>query len=359
MSNTNTLVVHVIAAMLALLQCGLSIVLTYRLYIMSGFKGPDRRRVTTVYMLRVHRICILIMTTLQFVRCIDPFCALGIWTYELIRVLQLSVTITIYFQYSTTTYVIMDTLYACVLKRTPWWLAYIVSIIPVSECIVGFAMLAAEFAIGLQWVGAVISFYVVFMFAVNMVTYNVSGFLLIRILRTHQEGTPASDDISGSKASPFALVIAKTTRSLVFLTIPSLAALIMFLIIGMGGTNTKPLVPFIPSAPTLAAMFTLFLQLVLGLLFTRVAWISKEALDAEIASKVMTGTPTTQSLEEKRRASSRADTQERGGRKSQSPRPAPRASENSQGASSTSDSCVVEVQIPTEPEPNAVAVDDK
>jgi len=349
-------VLHVIAAILALLQCGLSVVLTYRLYIMSGFKGPDRRRIATVYMLRVHRTCILIMTTLQFVRCIDPFCALGIWPYELIRILQLAITITIYFQYSTTTYVVMDTLYACVLKRTPWWLAYIVGILPISECIVGFSMLAAEFVIGLQWVGAVISFYVVLMFAVNVVTYNVSGFMLIRILRTHQEGTSAVDDISGSKASPFALVITKTTRSLVYLTLPSLATLIMFLIIGVGNCNSKPMNAFVPTAPTAGVVFTLFVQLVFGLLFTRVVWISKSALDAEIASK-MTGSPTTQSLDEKRRASSRVETQS--GRKSQSPKPANRASENSQGASSTSDSCVVEVQVPSGSDPNAVAVDDK
>jgi len=356
MPNTSIVVAHAIAAMLALLQCGLSIVLTYRLYIMSGFKGADRRRIATVYMLRVHRTCILIMTTLQFVRCIDPFCALGMWPYELIRILQLAITITIYFQYSTTTYVVMDTLYACVLKRTPWWLAYIVAILPVSECIVGFSMLAAEFVIGLQWVGAVISFYVVLMFTVNLITYNVSGFMLIRILRTHEEGTSAVDDISGSKASPFALVIAKTTRSLVYLTLPSLAALIMFVIIGVSLCNTRPANAFVPSAPTAGVVFTLYFQLVVGLLFTRVVWISKTALDAEIASK-MTGSPTTQSLDEKRRTSSRVETS---GRKSQSPKPANRASENSQGAS-TSDSCVVEVQVPTESDPNAVAVavDDK
>jgi uncharacterized membrane protein len=98
------------------------------------------------------------------------------------RPLQLSVTITIYFQYSATTYVVMDTLYACVLKRTPSWLAIVVSFLPVSEVFVGVSMYAAEFAIAQQWVAAVISFYVVLMFTVNLLVYNISGITLIRIL---------------------------------------------------------------------------------------------------------------------------------------------------------------------------------
>jgi hypothetical protein len=272
------------------------------------------------------------MTTLQCVRCIDPFCALGIWSYAFLRFLQLAVTITIYFQYSSTTYIVMDTLYACALKRTPRWLAVVVSILPVSEFLVGFGMLACEYLVGQQWVGAVISFYVVLMLAVNLTTYNVSGFCLIRILKTHQlTGVSTSgEDITGSKsASPFDVVIAKTLRSMTMLSLPSLAALLMFLIVGIAGCNTKPLIAYNPDAPSWTALATFAIQLVLGLLFTRVAWISKTALDSEIMVRTIS-TPSKDSAissegspEQKRsgRAASRASLKERAARLSQSPKP--------------------------------------
>jgi hypothetical protein len=248
------------------------------------------------------------MTVLQCIRCIDPFCSLGIWPFAMARFLQLSVTITIYFQYSATTYVVMDTLYACVLKRTPSWLAYVVSILPISEFFVGFAMYAAEYAISQQWIGAIVSFYVVLMFTVNLLTYNISGIFLIRILRKHQDGAtaPTVDDTSGSKsASPFDVVIAKTIRSMILLSLPSVAALIMFLVVGVANCNTDPSVMFDPSAPKIAVVLTIFVQLILGLLFTRVTWISKTILDAEVVGKAVTGTSTqtgnsTQSSDERR-----------------------------------------------------------
>jgi len=148
--------------------------------------------------LKVHRACIFLNTTFQLIRCIDPFCALGILPYTFVRFLQLSVTISLYFQYSCTTYIVMDTLYACALKRTPSWLAIVVCILPVAEFVWGLAVWQQRFA--QQW---------------NLTTYNVSGIILIRILRRHQQtGTAAvGEDISGSKsASPFDVVIAKTMR---------------------------------------------------------------------------------------------------------------------------------------------------
>jgi len=333
MSNI-TVVGHVVAVLLTLLQCGLAVVLAYRLFLLSRVnKGLDpHRRATTVNFLKVHRVCIFIMTTLQCVRCIDPFCTSGIWTYAFLRFLQLAVTITIYFQYSATTYVVMDTLYACALKRTPGWLAVVVSILPVSQFAVGFGMLACEYLVAQQWVSAVISFYVVLVLSVNLTTYNVSGFWLIRILRKHQlTGVSTSgEDITGSKsASPFDVVIRKTMRSMTMLTLPSLAALLMFLILGIGSVNTRPLIPYNPNAPNWTAMATLSIQLILGLLFTRVAWISKTALDAEIMIRTIS-TPSKDSAlssegspEQKRsgRAASRASLKERAARMSQSPKP--------------------------------------
>jgi hypothetical protein len=226
--------VHVAAVLLTLLQCGLTAVLAYRLYLLSRTsKGADpHRRNTTVNILKVHRVCIFIMTALQCVRCIDPFSARDIWPYDLVRFLQLAVTITIYFQYSATTYLVMDTLYACALKRTPRWLAVVVSILPVSELVVGFGMLACHYVIKEQWVGAIISFYVVLMLTVNLIAYNASGFYLIRILRNHQItgiSKAAGEDISGSKsAAPFDVVINKALWSMTILTLPSLAALLIF-----------------------------------------------------------------------------------------------------------------------------------
>jgi hypothetical protein len=264
------------------------------------------------------------MTALQCVRCIDPFSALGIWPYAFIRFLQLAATITIYFQYSATTYIIMDTLYACVLKRTPTWLAIIIAILPMMEFVVGFSMLTAEYVVGQQWSGAVIAFNVVLMLLVNLVTYNVSGVLLIRLLRNHQV-TGAGEDISGSKsASPFDVVIKKTIRSMVMLNLPSLGALFLFLFIGVGACNTQPMDVFDPNAPKTPLILTTFLQPVLGLLFTRVAWVSKTALEAAIVGKTGS-TPSAVSSEgtPKRpgREASRAELKERAARMSQSPKP--------------------------------------
>jgi hypothetical protein len=202
-------------------------------------------------------------------------------------------------------------------------------------------MLICEYLVGQQWTGAVISFYVVLMFAVNLTTYNVSGVYLIRILRNHQKTgiSAAGEDITGSKsASPFDIVIAKTMRSMVMLSAPSFAALIMFLILGVGNCNTKPLVVFNPQSPPWATFMTFYLQLVLGLLFTRVCWVSKTALQAEVISKGMStpsgasvnsseGPPSQGSPDQKRsgRTMSRAE-KERAKRMSQSPKP--RHSEN-------------------------------
>jgi hypothetical protein len=283
------------------------------------------------------------MTVLQCIRCVDPFCAFGIWPYAMIRFLQLSITITIYFQYSTTTYVVMDTLYACALKRTPTWLAFVVSILPVSEFFVGFAMFAAEYAVGQQWVAAVIAFYVVLMFTANLLTYNISGIMLIRILRKHQSGaaTPSGEDITGSKsASPFDVVIRKTTRSLLLLSLPSMAALVMFFVIGLQSCNTNPAVPYNPSAPSPFGMITLFLQLLLGFLFTRVTWISKTALDAEVVGKAITGA-STQSSEERR--STRTTSPEKNHRTIRTSQSPPRSS-----ATRSETRMEVELQSPTE-----------
>jgi hypothetical protein len=324
----------VVAALLALLQCVLSSVLAYRLYLLSQtYKGVDpHRRTTAVKFMKAHRIFIFIMTVLQCIRCVDPFTALGIWPYDLVRFLQLVITMTLYFQYSCTTYIVMDTLYACALKRTPGWLAIVVCILPVSELVVGFAMLICSYLVAQQWIGAIIGFYVVLMLTVNLTTYNVSGIYLIRILREHQKtGTSATptEDISGSKsASPFDIVIAKTMRSMAMLTIPSLATLLMFLVQAVTQCNTRPTPVFDSANPAWGLLATLFVHIILGLVFTRIGWITKTALDSQIIGKAMS-TPSTGSTgssegsppEQKRmgRGLTRAEMKERVTRMSQSP----------------------------------------
>jgi len=328
MLSTKTVAAHVVVVVLAVLQCALAAVLAYRLYLLSRtYKGADsRRRGTGATFLKVQRGCIFFMTILQCVRALDPFAALGIISYGGGRVIQLAVTITIYFEYSATSYVVMDTLYACALKRTPSWLAVVVTILPVTEAMVGFSMLICTFTIGQNWANAVINFYVVFMFAVNLVTYNTSGLLLIRILVNHNNGATGttSDDISGSKsASPFGVVIKKTIKSMILLDSPSLAALILFLQAGIGNCNTRPIPAFDPTDLSFGVIATVYLQLILGLIFTRMSWINKTALDAEIMNRTASppsshGTP---SGERTTRTMSRADTKDRAVRMSQSPKP--------------------------------------
>jgi len=361
---------HVVAALLVLLQCGLAAVLAYRLFLLSQTShGVDpHRRPTNVNMMKMLRLCLFIMTILQCVRCIDPFSTLGIWPYFFARSIQLAVTFTIYFQYSATTYIVMDTLYACALKRTPDWLAMVVFIIPVSYFVVGVVMLGAEFAVGQQWVSAVVSFYAVVMLTVNTTTYNVSGVILIRMLRNHQViGSNSSvEDISGAKsASPFELVIAKTRRSMAILTFPSAAGFVVFVILGVVNLNTKPLLPFNTSPLPWSVLAVLYIQLVLGILFTRVAWVSKTALETAILAKTVS-TPSSvgsETPDQKRasRTASRADLKERALRLSQSPIPriSPQLSHPEQEAGAVSakeDSQEVAVFVKEDSQEAAVAI---
>jgi len=314
------------AMLLTLLQCGLAVVMAYRLFLLSRvYKSVDpHRRPTTVTMLKILRVCIFTMTTIQFVRCIDPFCALGIWIYEMTRSIQLGVTIMIYIQYSATTYVCMDTLYACALKRTPGWLAIIVSILPTLATLIGLVGLIGEFVLGKQYIMAVVYFYVVVSLAANMITYDISGIWLIRTLRIHQRTGAAGEELSSSKsACKFDVVIAKTMRSMFLVTLPSLAAVVVYTVVGIANSNTKPMAPYNPESLAWSVYVTVFTQLILGLLFTRTAWVSKTALDAEIMLK----TTTTLS-----RSTSRPDTKERGSRLSQSPRIPSRNSQPEQEA---------------------------
>jgi len=184
-------------------------------------------------------------------------------------------------------------------------------------------MVICTFTVNQQWANAVISFYVVFAFAVNLVVYNTSGIMLIRILLNHDNGNLSTgEDISGSKsASPFAVVIKKTIKSMIILDIPSVGAVILFLNAGIGNCNTKPLPVFDPTDLSFPVFATLYIQLIMGLIFTRMCWITKTALDAEIMTK--TASPPSSSAERTARGMSRADMKDRVVRMSQSPKPRP------------------------------------
>jgi len=226
------------------------------------------------------------------------------------------------------------------------WLALFQSC-PFPSFLWVFSMLAAQYAIEQQWVGAVISFWVVLMFAVNVMTYNISGILLIRILRKHQDGTTATaDDISGSKsASPFDIVIMKTTRSLILLSLPSVAALMLFLFLGIQSSNINPMAIYNPNAPAWSVFFTFFLQIILGLLFTRATWITKTALNAEVVVKAVSGSSTQSTERRSTRTASPGEKKDRTQRLSQSPKQSSRSEEDQAPAgvemqqSSATESC--------------------
>jgi len=97
--------------------------------------------------------------------------------------------------------------------------------------------------------------------------------------------------------------------------------------------------PYNPNAVLWNVTATIFVQLVLGLVFTRVAWITKTALDAEVVGKALS-TPSTGSVatsseggspdqRKSVRAASRAELKERALRMSQSPKPREGTSANS------------------------------
>jgi len=109
------------------------------------------------------------------------------------------------------------------------------------------------------------------------------------------------------------------------LTFPSAAGFVVFVILGVVNLNTKPLLPFNTSPLPWSVLAVLYIQLVLGILFTRVAWVSKTALETAILAKTVS-TPSSvgsETPDQKRasRTASRADLKERALRLSQSPIP--------------------------------------
>jgi len=234
---------------------------------------------------------------------------------------------------------------------------------------VGIAMMIVETLVAQYWSSAIIAFLVVLVLSVNLVTYNVSGVWLIRVLRKHQEtGTAtAGEDISGSKsASPFDVVIKKTVRSMILLTVPTLAAVLVFVVIGVGATNTTVRVAYDPNNVPWSFNVVLFIQLVLGFLFTRIGWVSKAALEAAIVGKAGS-TPSTGS-----RAGSEGSPEKKSGRSSKAEKDKalrmsqkPRFSENTTPAHSRPEadlqeaSPAVEITAVQEASPAAAATSEE
>jgi len=308
--------IHTVAAGLALIQAALTCVLFYRLR--SVYKSVDARRsLASLYFLRIHRVCIVAMTVLQLIRCIDPFASLGIMPYAFVHSLQILVTLTVYFEYCCTSYVLMETLYACVLKKAPRYLSIAATILPLSYIGVGVVMFIVESSVAnpKQWMDAIAGWFFVLVIGANLVTYNVCGLLLIRVLRHHQQtGLALVEEISASKsASPFNIVIKKTIRSMVILTTPSLIALIMTVSPAIGFSNNLPPAPYDPHALTWVTQAIIIVQLILGLTFTRSIWISKTVFEAEMMATKAEGARTSS------KTLSRADLKEKSRRTSQLP----------------------------------------
>jgi len=242
----------------------------------------------------------------------------------------------------------MDTLYACALKRTPCWLAIVVSILPAMEFVVGIGTLITEFTLDQNWVTAIREFYIVFALAVNMTTYDLSGFWLIRILRNHQP-TGAVEEVSGSKSpSRFDAVISRALRSMFLLSMSSLSVMLMYLILGIGNCNTEQIPPYDPTALGWNSFVTIFVQLVLGLLFTRFAWVTKAALTAEIMASVHVSSQESDSKLTGSRLSSRVELREVMARLSQSPK-SPHSEGSAQDSQAESEVPVVAVTVEEDP----------
>jgi len=167
-----------------------------------------------------------------------------------------------------------------------------------------------------QWMDAIAGWFFVLVIGANLVTYNVCGVLLIRVLRHHQKtGLALVEEISGSKtASPFDIVIKKTIRSMVVLTTPSLIALIMTVVPAIGYSNNLPPAPYDPHALSWVTQAIIIVQLILGLTFTRSIWISKTVLEAEMMATKAEGARASS------RTLSRADLKEKSRRTSQLPK---------------------------------------
>jgi hypothetical protein len=325
------LLIQLIAIALALIQLCLSLVLGYRAYLQHQFtKGvPETHKRTATLILKVHRMAIFIMTFLQLVRVIDPFSVYYIWPYPFARFLQATVTICVYFEYGSTTYIIMDTLYACALKRTPKWLAYIVIVLPITQTFVGYGVFIGEYTVGKQWVNSITQLYAAFVLFSNVITYNVCGCILIRLLRKHElgEATNSDNDLSDSKpASPFGVVMTRTLRSMLILSLPSIACGFIVLNDGINYMNNNPVVQFGPGPnqkPDRPTITVIFLQFGLGILFTRIGWISKTQLKllSKSGSRPSSASNTVVSESDKRTGGkgSKADLKERAQRLSVSP----------------------------------------
>jgi len=189
--------------------------------------------------------------------------------------------------------------------------------------VVGFAIWIAAYAVpqSPEWMDAISGFYVIAVLTVNLTIYNVSGVILIRSLLRHQQtGVAAVEEISTSKsASPFDVVIAKTKRSMLVLTIPTLATLLMCLVPSINSVNARPMPDYNPYAVEWTVQAIIVVQLVLGLVFTRIVWISKTTVDAEIMAKISVVVGSSEGARPS--GASRRELKEKARRTSQSPKP--------------------------------------
>jgi len=136
-----------------------------------------------------------------------------------------------------------------------------------------------------------------------MIAYVSSGLYLIRILRRHQRGESGTgEDTEGSKtASPFDLVITKTYRSMILLALPSIA------VVGLLGFSIKLTADRKPiwdeNHFEISGVLIYYMQLCLGIAFTRVVWITPEHINAALAGRSRpSSAPVSSTGSEERRA---------------------------------------------------------
>jgi len=225
------------------------------------------------------------------VRFIDPFAALSIWPYAFCRFLQVTITMFIFFQFMFLCFVLMDTLYACAMKSSPQWLYWLAVVLPWSQAIVGYTILGIEGQVAEAWPRAISNGFGALIVIGNCLAYDGCGGYLIFILKRHHRlgGSDSGEpNDSGTKSQDtIVLVIRKTLRSMVLVSVMCIVTFSLLLSSAVGQISGPAVPPWTPDVvPDRSGLQIIFMHLVIELLYIKLGWVTKEQVDAQVAASL-------------------------------------------------------------------------
>jgi len=259
------LVVQLIGLGLTLVQAVFCVVIAHRLVLVSRCGGRSSLSSRT---LAFHRGLIFAACGLQLLRCIDPFAVWGIWPRTFCLVIQITVSMTVCYQLTTLSFIMIDTLYACAKKRTPRFLLYVALILPLCQTLL--AIIASSIRVPTPGVNAMNAFSGAALVFLNMGLYDGLGFYLVWMLKRHTRLTVTHEEPS---TNPLQLVITRTFKSMAFLSAVSSTISALLCIAAVTTLHASSSEPNSAAAST-GTQELFFIHIMAEFMFTKLTWLS-------------------------------------------------------------------------------------